>query len=145
MVDIFCPNFSRATRRTFKQSIGGIDTINFVLTRSRVSLQKKQRIMHLIKTRSEFSMLSSSTWEDTSIRESVSRSAISLDQYEMDELLINVILQDYEALWAVLQLVSMDRTYLSKTAYNLFSLIRLGNSCSQNDRVCNFDVHEDIC
>ncbi|CZR56777.1 uncharacterized protein PAC_06666 [Phialocephala subalpina] len=134
MVDIFCPDFSRATTRKFKQPMSGIETINFVLTRSRVSLQKKQRIMHLIKTRSEFAMLLSSTWENTSIRESISHSAISLDQYEMDELLIDAILVDYEALWAVLQLVSMDRTYLMKTAYNLFSLIRVGNYCSQNDR-----------
>lgn len=135
MVNIFCPDFSRATTRRFKQSVGGIDNINFVLTRSRVSLQKKQRIMHLMKTRSEFTMLLSSTWEDISLRESLSRAAISLDQYEMDELLIDAVLQDYEALWAVLQLVSMDKTYLMKTAYNLFSLIRYGNSCSEQDRV----------
>lgn len=103
---------------------------------SRVSLQKKQRIVYLMRTRSEFAMLLSSIWEDTSKRESISRAAILLDQFEMDETLIDHLLPEYEAAWAVLQLVSMDRTYLAKTAYNMFTLIRQGNSyVSVNDQV----------
>ncbi len=117
--------------------MGGIDTIHFVPTKSRVAFSKKKRIMHLMKTRTEFAILSSLTWEDISARESVSRSAISIAQHDMDETLIDPILPDYEAPWAVLQLVSMDRIYLMKTAYNLFNLMRLGNCFSETDKVCS--------
>lgn len=118
-----------------KHPIEDISTINFVLTKSRVSAQKRQRILHLIHTVDDFKLLSGPIWENTSSRESISRSAISLERHQGD-MATEIDLEDYESAWAVLQLVSMDSIYLTKTAYNIFSLMRLGNRYSKIDQVC---------
>ncbi|KUJ17295.1 uncharacterized protein LY89DRAFT_684376 [Mollisia scopiformis] len=133
MANIFCPDFSRATSRTLQNPVAGIKTINFVLTKSRISDQKRGRIMHLIHHLADFKSLSGPAWENLSFRESITRSATSLERFEGDPAIYGIDLQDYEAAWAILQLVSMDHIYLTKTAYNLFSLLRLGNCYAKHD------------
>lgn len=46
-------------------------------------------------------------------------------------------LEDHEAAWAVLQVISMEPTYMSKTAYNLFTLFSTGNAFEKSDPVSN--------
>jgi len=95
-------------------------------------------MLHLVHTRRDFAQLKASSWEESQDLQAVSREAISLTEYDGDEHSIafdNVDLEDYEAAWSVLQAVSMDPTYLKKTAYNFFTLIRLGNKYSQRDPV----------
>ncbi len=130
-------DFSRSLQRILEYKTGGFETINFVLTKSRVSDSKRRRISHLVQTRYEFKQLVASSWEDVTIRESVGHSATLTrpDGYEDIFLSRFADLEDYEAAWGVLQAVSMDRTYLKKTEYNLFTLIRLGNSFSRQDQV----------
>ncbi len=132
------PDFSRAIKRTLAYKTGGFETINFVLTKSRVSESKRRRISHLVHTRHEFKQLTATSWEDVTIRESVSRSATAftdLDRYDDIFLSRGADLEDYETAWSILQAVSMDRTYLKKTEYNFFTLIQLGNSFSREDQV----------
>jgi hypothetical protein len=125
--------FARSTARTLRYRSGGSETINFVLTKSRVSDQKRRRMMHLVEARPDFAQLDDDSWEDITNRGSVSRAAITLTEYGGDGDLFTpdgFLQQDYEAAWSVLQAVSMDSTYLTRTEYNLFTLIRQGNEFS---------------
>ncbi|KAK0123923.1 hypothetical protein ONS95_008913 [Cadophora gregata] len=130
---IFCPAFSRSTQRTLLYRSGGTEIINFALTKSRVSDQKRRRMIHLVRTRNDFARLSESSWEDTARRESLSLSGSSFIEHDGNAEIPTLHLADYEAPWAVLQVVSMDTAYMSKTAFNLFSLIRLGNDFSKSE------------
>ncbi|KAL2062626.1 hypothetical protein VTL71DRAFT_5698 [Oculimacula yallundae] len=129
--EIFCPAFSRSCQRTLVYRAGGIEIINFVLTKSRISEQKRRRILNLVRTRDDFCRLDDTSWDDTARREYLAMSGSSSVQYEGSG--DGFKLQDYEAAWSALQAISMDRVHLSKTAYNLFTLIRLGNSFSKYD------------
>lgn len=113
-----------------------MDTINFVLTKSRVSDTKKRRMLHLVQTSNEFSTLESSSWEVTEERKEISRKAISLNEYNDDSAPLDSIdFENYEAAWSVLQAVSMDPTYTKPTAYNLFTLLAQGNAFSKQQPV----------
>ncbi|KAH9215926.1 hypothetical protein DL95DRAFT_388239 [Leptodontidium sp. 2 PMI_412] len=130
---IFCPAFSRSCQRKLSYRPGGIEIINFVLTKSRVSDQKRRRMLNLVLTRDDFFQLAESSWEDTARRESLASSGSSSVQYDQSTDSQKIDLEDYEAAWSVLQAVSMDRVYLTKTAYNLFTLLSLGNSFSKSE------------
>jgi hypothetical protein len=104
-----------------------------VLTKSRVSDQKRRRMMHLVEARPDFAQLDDASWDDITNRGSVSRAAITLTEYGGDGDTFTpdgFLQQDYEAAWSVLQAVSMDQTYLTTTEYNLFTLLRQGNEFS---------------
>jgi hypothetical protein len=90
----------------------------------------------LAKTRDDFLDLEESSWQDIGKRESISRAATSFEQYNGDVSELNVTSEDYEAPWSVLQAISMDMTYLTRTTFNLFSLIRLGNVFAKSEQVC---------
>jgi len=133
--------FARSTTRTLRYRSGGSETINFVLTKSRVSDQKRRRMMHLVEARPDFAQLDDESWGDITNRGSVSRAAITLTEYGGDGDLFtpdDFLQQDYEAAWSVLQAVSMDSAYLTKTEYNLFTLIRQGNEFSVYEPVRRF-------
>jgi len=129
--------FSRSTQRTLSYRTGGTETINFVLTKSRVSDQKKRRMIHLIRTNDDFARLSESSWEDTARRESLGLSGSSFVQYDENAEMPAIELEDYEAAWAVLQVISMEPAYMSKTAYNLFTLLSTGNAFAKSEPVSN--------
>ncbi|KAH7324047.1 hypothetical protein BKA65DRAFT_511966 [Rhexocercosporidium sp. MPI-PUGE-AT-0058] len=131
--DTFCPAFSRSCQRTLVYRTGGIEIINFVLTKSRVSDQKRRRMLHLVLTRDDFFQLAESSWEDTARRESLALSGSSSLQHDDNTDSQKIGLEDYEAAWSALQAISMDRVYLTRTAYNLFTLLRLGNAFSRSD------------
>jgi hypothetical protein len=95
-------------------------------------------MLYLVHARGDFAQLKASSWEESRDLQAVSREAISLTEYDGDERSIafeNIDLEDYEAAWSILQAISMDSTYLKKTAYNLFTLIRLGNKYSRRGPV----------
>lgn len=93
-------------------------------------------MLNLVLTRDDFFQLAESSWEDTARRESLASSGSSSVQYDQSTDSQMIDLEDYEAAWSVLQAVSMDRVYLAKTAYNLFTLLSLGNSFSKSEPVC---------
>jgi hypothetical protein len=135
--NIFCPDFSRSTQRTLNYRSGGSEIINFVLTKSRLSPQKKNRILGLVLDRADFAQLKNEAWDDITCRESVSRAATTMPQ-DLDRITPfanESSLEDYEAAWSVLQAVSMDPKYMMRTEYNLFRLIRRGNEFSRNESV----------
>lgn len=116
-----------------------MDTINFVLTKSRVSDTKKRRMLYLVQISDEFSTLDSSSWENIEDRGAISRKAISLNEYSGDSVpLYNIDLENYEAAWSVLQAVSMDPAYAKPTAYNLFTLLAQGNTFSKQQPVRSY-------
>jgi hypothetical protein len=89
--------------------------------------------MHLVEARPDFAQLDDASWDDITNRGSVSRAAITLTEYGGDGDTFTpdgFLQQDYEAAWSVLQAVSMDPTYLTRTEYNLFTLLRQGNEFS---------------
>ncbi|PVH76538.1 hypothetical protein DL98DRAFT_291287 [Cadophora sp. DSE1049] len=90
-------------------------------------------MIHLVRTRDDFAQLSESSWGDTSRRESLGLSGSSFVQYDENAEIPAIELEDYEAAWAVLQVISMDPAYMSKTAYNLFSLIGSGNTFAKSE------------
>jgi hypothetical protein len=120
--------------------------VNFVLAKSRVSDQKRRRMMHLVEARPDFAQLDDTAWDDISNRESVSEAAsreaaMTSSEYGGDGDTFTpegFLQQDYEAAWSVLQAVSMDPTYLTKTEYNLFTLLRQGNEFSVYEPVSAF-------
>ena len=124
---------TRSTTRVLPQPDGSTKTINFVLTQSKVSEQKRRRILHFAHTNSDFSILNHAAWEDVDQRILLVTAASSLDQLEDENVSIN--LENYEASWAVLQAIYMDPIYLGPTRYNFFRLIRLGNGFSALDVV----------
>jgi hypothetical protein len=131
------PDFSRSTQRTLSYRSGGSEIINFVLTKSRVSPQKKNRILGLVLERDDFAQLRNESWDDISCRGSVSRAATTIpqDPDRITHFANESTLEDYEAAWSVLQAVSMDPKYMMRTEYNLFRLIRRGNEFSRNESV----------
>ena len=131
------PAFSRATQRILPHPDGTSKMINFVLTQSRVSIQKRRRILQLAKSNVDFSTLNHASWSDSGLRSLLATAASSLDQLEVNSSFGRNpwILDDYEACWAVLQAIYMDTIYLNPTRYNFFRLIRMGNGFSDLDRV----------
>jgi hypothetical protein len=100
-------------------------------------------MMHLVEARPDFAQLDDASWDDITNRGSVSRAAITLTEYGGDGDTFTpdgFLQQDYEAAWSVLQAVSMDSTYLTKTEYNLFTLLRQGNEFSVYEPVCPFII-----
>ncbi|KAE9364605.1 hypothetical protein N431DRAFT_354919 [Stipitochalara longipes BDJ] len=90
-------------------------------------------MMHLVEARPDFAQLDDASWDDITNRGSVSRAAITMTEYGGDGDTFTpdgFLQQDYEAAWSILQAVSMDSTYLTKTEYNLFTLLRQGNEFS---------------
>ncbi|PMD37324.1 hypothetical protein L207DRAFT_73683 [Hyaloscypha variabilis F] len=90
-------------------------------------------MMHLVEARPDFAQLDDASWDDITNRGSVSRAAITMTEYGGDGDTFTpdgFLQQDYEAAWSVLQAVSMDSIYLTKTEYNLFTLLRQGNEFS---------------
>lgn len=140
ITDLF-PAFARSTTRTFRYRNGGREVVNFVLAKSRVSDQKRRRMMYLVEARPDFAQLDDASWDDITTRESMSEAAMTSTEYGGDGYTFTggdggtltpegFLQQDYEAAWSVLQAVSMDPTYLMKTEYNLFTLLRQGNEFS---------------
>lgn len=112
--------------------------IDFNLTKSKVSIGKKNRILQLIQTRSDFAGLSHEAWEMIDVRQSLCRIAAKPSgPAEASNLpaTSNSLCEDYEAPWALLQAVGMDPYYSQRTRYNAFSLFRLGNSFSSANHV----------
>jgi hypothetical protein len=100
-------------------------------------------MMHLVEARPDFAQLDDASWDDITNRGSVSRAAITLTEYGGDGDTFTpdgFLQQDYEAAWSVLQAVSMDSTYLAKTEYNLFTLLRQGNEFSVYEPVSSFII-----
>jgi hypothetical protein len=96
-------------------------------------------MMHLVEARPDFAQLDDASWDDITNRGSVSRAAITMTEYGGDGDTFTpdgFLQQDYEAAWSVLQAVSMDSIYLTKTEYNLFTLLRQGNEFSVYEPVC---------
>lgn len=110
---------------------GNLLAIDFVLTKSRVSIGKKKRMLQLLQNRTDFAELQDSSWENTENRRLLSQFAQSqTGTCGEDELTTSLVsFEDYEAVWALLQTVSMDPVYAGATEYNVFTLLRLGNSC----------------
>jgi hypothetical protein len=95
-------------------------------------------MLHLVHTSDQFSRLTSTTWDNLDERKAISRKAISLDEYSGDSATLSAIdVEDHEAAWSILQAVSMDPTYVKFTAYNLFTLLALGNKFSNEEPVSN--------
>lgn len=129
--------FSRATSRILPHPDGSTKVVNFVLTQSRVSAQKRRRILNFAHTNADFLSLNHACWDDIELRKSMVIAASSLDVLEEDHIFgqdVN-LLDDYEACWAVLQAAYMHPVYLTPTRYNFFRLIRLGNIFSAEDKV----------
>ncbi|RDL36433.1 uncharacterized protein BP5553_05785 [Venustampulla echinocandica] len=156
LATIFCPDFARSTRRTFRCKSGVLLVIDFNLTKSKVSIGKKRRILHLIQTQSDFAELHHGAW-DTNLRTSLCRIAAKpLEPAEANNspATNSFPCEDYEAPWALLQAVGMDQYYSKPTEYNAFSLFRLGNKfCSDKpaaveiyllERLCGFIVSENL-
>ncbi len=98
-------------------------------------------MMHLVEARPDFAQLDDASWDDITNRESVSEAAMASSEYDGDEDTFTpegFLQQDYEAAWSVMQAVSMDPTYLTKTDYNLFTLLRQGNEFSVYEPVSAF-------
>lgn len=95
-------------------------------------------MLHLVHARKDFKKLDSTSWAVINDRQALSREAIALTEHDGDEASIifdSIDLEEYEAAWSVLQAVCMDATYVKKTAYNLFTLIRLGNVFAHREPV----------
>jgi hypothetical protein len=127
-------DYTRSTSRTLRYRSGLTEPINLILTKSKVSTQKKRRIAHLVQTRIDFAELADLSWGDVGERKSVSQAATVFINFgdENDPFRSgNISLEDYEATWSVLQAIAMDSGYLTETEYNLFTLIRYGNRHSK--------------
>lgn len=88
-------------------------------------------MLQLLQNRVDFAELYDSSWENTESRKLLSQFAqTQTGTCGEDELTTSFVsFEDYEAIWALLQAVSMDPVYTGATEYNVFTLLRLGNSC----------------
>ncbi|CAG8978499.1 hypothetical protein HYALB_00005074 [Hymenoscyphus albidus] len=121
VASVFCPDFARKNTRVLKCQSGNLLVVDFVLTKSRVSIGKKKRILQLLQNRPDFAQLHDQSWGDTASR--------TCSEHELTN--SSALFEDYEAIWALLQTVSMDPVYAGATECNVFTLLRLGNSCSK--------------
>lgn len=110
---------------------GNLLVVDFVLTKSRVSIGKKKRMLQLLQNRLDFAELYDSSWDNTENRKLLSQFAqTQTGTCGEDELTTSLVsFEDYEAIWALLQTVAMDPVYTGPTEYNVFTLLRVGNSC----------------
>ncbi|KAG9234762.1 hypothetical protein BJ875DRAFT_460809 [Amylocarpus encephaloides] len=130
MASHFCPDFARSDKRVLRCPSGNLH-VDFVLTKSRVSTGKKNRIMNLIWDRNDFANLYDSSWEDLANRQSLAQHAAIQKPELPEEFTHSAILlspDPFEAPWALLQVVVMDASYGLTTEYNPFTLLRLGNA-----------------
>ncbi|KAF4632197.1 hypothetical protein G7Y89_g5925 [Cudoniella acicularis] len=140
LASVFCPDFTRSSSRVLRCRSGSFLTIDFALTKSRVSPGKKNRILNLIQTRKDFVDLADSAWENLSDRQNLCRQATAPFSTDNDLLSTSHISsEEYEAPWALLQAASMDTKYSVETEYNAFALFRLGNSLSK-DAQASWDI-----
>ncbi|CAG8952967.1 hypothetical protein HYFRA_00007683 [Hymenoscyphus fraxineus] len=131
VASVFCPDFARKNTRVLKCQSGKLLVVDFVLTKSRVSIGKKKRMLQLLQNRPDFAQLHDQSWSDTRSRVLLSQFAVTPTGACSEHELTNssVLFEDYEAIWALLQTVLMDPVYAGATEYNVFTLLRLGNSC----------------
>lgn len=131
-------DYSRSTRRTLRHTNGKTETIDFLLTKSQISGQKRGRMFKLVKSDNCFARLLGSAWADPAQRHATALTASSPEPADSENILVDgkwVQIQDYEAVWSIFQAIIMDAKYLTPTEYNLFDLIRVGNECLRDEPV----------
>jgi hypothetical protein len=119
-------------------SDGRTEVVHLVLIQSTVSTLKRRRILNLIQTDVRFSRLENEVWDDMNQLQSLSRATIPLQGHADEQSLLEdekVLSEDFEAAWALLQIIAVEPAYLKPTTYNLFGLIRLGNCLSRSEPV----------
>lgn len=118
---------------------GKTKVINFILTQSRVSDQKRRRILNVVHTEPDFYSYEPEAWDRLDRREELGMAAASVHEFHEDDQNLGqrVSTHNFEACWSILQILSMEPAYLGATKYNLFSLFRLGNGLSVQQPVSN--------
>jgi len=132
---ILNPEYSRSTQRSLRTHTGEVKVIKYVLTQSRVSGQKRRRILAVVSAQPDVQNYRAEAWENLEKRRALGMAVATLDEIADDANADSMSTSNYEACWAVLQLLSMDPVYMSATKYNFFELLRLGYSLAAQQPV----------
>jgi hypothetical protein len=118
--------YSRSTQRELRTHTGETKVIKYVLTQSRVSGQKKRRILAVVNSQPDIQNYQADAWDNLEKRRALGLVVATLNEVPEDSAVATMPTTNYEACWSVLQLLSMDPVYMSATKYNFFELLKLG-------------------
>lgn len=101
-------------------------------------LNSDTRFAHLIETSHDFYHLGDRAWDNKIILDSLITTAMrhgTTVSNQTRPLATNESIEDLKAPFYMLHVIFVEPTYRSKTEYNLFTLIRLGNKFSRDDEL----------
>ena len=125
----------RATRRV-RTLDSSTETIHLEAIYAQIVSNSELRIMQLVDQMAGFQHLTNKAWENERISLSIIANVDATSSSRLGPLQRgNNTINDFEAPWYLLLAISVEPSYLGKTEYNFFQLIRAGNQFSRIDAV----------
>jgi hypothetical protein len=141
-------DYTRRDTRRVRKLASSTETILLNSTHTQLVSNSELRIMQLVDQMPEFQHLTNSAWENERVSLSIKANVDASSSRGLGPLQRgNNTINEFEVPWYLLLAISVEPSYLGKTEYNFFQLIRAGNQFSRIDPVSlkprrfNLDSH----